>query len=416
MSQNLRKDYIWNTVGVFLQNAVSPVLLLFVTRINGVFDAGIFSFVFSLAIVFWAISMWGGRTYQVSDANNEFRQVSYIKARLVTSAVVIVIALLFAIVNQYDVTKTSILMSLVVFKAIESIADAVQGVIQKHDQLALVGKLLSAKYILGVVIFIVIDIITKDIVASTVVMAVTVGLFTYYFDFMVFGRKKLQQHEKYNKNISTRREVGLIIRRTSLTFYVQILAMFSLMIPRYFIDKYHPMDNGYFGIMVMPITLIVLMVSMLIQPSVVMISKHFSKQDFDTIWKIAQKMIGISIAAGVFVWLVTMLIGNQLLTLLFGVDFTSYNDALLVLVGGAVANAVVAVLVILLTIVRQLKAQVLILFVTSLIELGVSVVVIKGGGVMAASTLFAVTCLAQAALLYVAFYASIKRNGGHEKN
>ena len=67
MTKSVRKDYFWNTLGALLQSALSPLLLIVVTRVNGIDDSGIFSFAFSVAIIFWALGMWGGRTYQVSD-------------------------------------------------------------------------------------------------------------------------------------------------------------------------------------------------------------------------------------------------------------------------------------------------------------------------------------------------------------
>lgn len=82
MKQNIKKDYLWNTIGVLAQNAISPLLLIVVTRLNGVDDSGLFSFAFSLALIFWAIGIWGGRTYQVSDVKHEFTPQSYIFVRI----------------------------------------------------------------------------------------------------------------------------------------------------------------------------------------------------------------------------------------------------------------------------------------------------------------------------------------------
>jgi hypothetical protein len=57
--QSQKKDYIWNSLGSLLQSAISPVLLIVITRLNGIEDSGLFSFALSLSVVFWAISLWG---------------------------------------------------------------------------------------------------------------------------------------------------------------------------------------------------------------------------------------------------------------------------------------------------------------------------------------------------------------------
>ena len=45
--KNLKKNTIWNIVGTTLNAFVSLVLMVAVTRINGINDAGIFTFSFS---------------------------------------------------------------------------------------------------------------------------------------------------------------------------------------------------------------------------------------------------------------------------------------------------------------------------------------------------------------------------------
>ena len=34
--QSQKKDYIWNSLGSLLQSAISPVLLIVITRLNGI--------------------------------------------------------------------------------------------------------------------------------------------------------------------------------------------------------------------------------------------------------------------------------------------------------------------------------------------------------------------------------------------
>ena len=37
--QNIKKDYLWNSLGSLLQSAISPVLLIVITRLNGIDDS-----------------------------------------------------------------------------------------------------------------------------------------------------------------------------------------------------------------------------------------------------------------------------------------------------------------------------------------------------------------------------------------
>lgn len=51
-SPNLRKNFTWNLVGSTAWAFVSLFYMMIVTRINGIDDAGIFSFAFSTASFF----------------------------------------------------------------------------------------------------------------------------------------------------------------------------------------------------------------------------------------------------------------------------------------------------------------------------------------------------------------------------
>ena len=141
MSSSLRKDYIWNTVGVLLQNAISPLLLVLITRVNGINDSGLFSFAFSVAIIFWALGIWGGRTYQVSDIKREFPQQSYMHVRVLLGLLLIIGSIIFCLLNSYSFIKSGIIVTLVILKAIESVSDALYGVMQGKTVIAIAHRL-----------------------------------------------------------------------------------------------------------------------------------------------------------------------------------------------------------------------------------------------------------------------------------
>jgi len=257
MSSSIKKDYIWNTVGVFAQNAISPLLLVIVTRINGITDSGLFSFAFSVAIIFWVIGMWGGRTYQVSDVTREFSHRSYIMVRILLAFVMVIGSLLFITINHYDMLKSSVVIILVIFKAFESVADALYGVMQVHDRLYITGKSLTYKAFGGFVLFAIIDLLTRNILFSSFGIVAANIVFILFYDVPVI--RKLAAVRVLPRHIGQIvRSAVRIMMRTWPVFIVVFLSMFSLNTPRYFIDLYHPEEIGYFGILAMPITLIAL--------------------------------------------------------------------------------------------------------------------------------------------------------------
>lgn len=408
MKNNLRKDYIWNTVGVFAQSAISPLLLVAITRINGIDSAGTFSFAFSLAIIFLTLGMWGGRTYQVSDIKGEFSQRSYLVVRLLLSAVMLIGAILFSLINNYDPLKTAIVLSLVLFKVFEAISDAIYGVMQIHSKLYVAGKSLFYKSFVGFIAFIVVDIITGSILLSCLAIAAVNILIMIFYD-LRFTNKienlslKVEHVNQYVKNAL------IIMKRTSPVFVSAFLAVFSLNIPRYFIDIYHGEDNGYFGILAMPLTLIVLLMSFILQPNVVNMSKLYLKSNYRGFNKVVDKIVFVTIFVGVVALIGAATVGVPLLGLIFGVDFTNYYLALMIMLVGGVANALGAVFINVLTIMRHFKTQFYVLLLTNIILIVVSALLIPENGLLAGVSLFTAASILQVTTLIIG-YKLILRN------
>lgn len=253
--QNIKKDYLWNSLGSLLQSAISPVLLIVITRLNGIDDSGLFSFAISLSVVFWAVSLWGGRTYQVSDVKREFSSGGYVAVRFVASLIVAISAIVFCVLNGYSTTKTGLIMILVTFKILESIADSLYGILQIHHKLYVAGISLTMKAILGFAAFMAVDIVTKNVIYGALAILLVNMLIIFFYDILWVRRvDAISISKKICKEYIT--QAIAIMKHTSAVFVVMFLTMFSLNIPRYFLDKAHPDQIGYFGIMAMPITLL----------------------------------------------------------------------------------------------------------------------------------------------------------------
>ncbi|MDB5162035.1 MAG: hypothetical protein JWM52_543 [Candidatus Saccharibacteria bacterium] len=413
MTHTIKRDYFWNTLGVLAQNAISPLLLIAVTRLNGVTDSGLFSFAFSLAIIFWALGIWGGRTYQVSDVKHEFTPRSYVILRVVLSLVMIVGSIIFCMLNDYEPVKTAVILALVLFKAIESIADAVYGILQVHGHLFITGKSLLLKAVFGFAVFIAIDIYTKDILLGSlgIVGANLLVLFAYdlpnarKFDKVWVGFSQLTVFVN---------EAVIIIKRTWPIAIVILLSMFSLLIPRYFVDSYHDEQIGYFGILAMPITALGLIITFILQPNVVRLSQQFSKKYYEKFHAIVKNLLIWAGIIGALILIATYFIGTQALELVFGIDFSIYKSALIIMVFGAAVNAYVSIYINILTIMRHFKGQFYVLLFTNIGLVIVSMVFVNTFGLIGAVVLYTLTNLIQAIILS-AVYKRLMRRMIHQR-
>lgn len=401
--QAQKKDYIWNSIGSFLQSAISPILLIVITRLNGVGDSGLFSFAMSLSVVFWAISLWGGRTYQVSDVKKEFSSGDYIVVRFISSLIVAVFSISFCILSGYDLIKTELIMVLVSFKILESIADSMYGVLQIHNRLYIVGISLTMKSVFGFMLFTLVDILTKNIIYGALsIFLVNIAVVIFYD---IPWMKYVESVGLTKKNIM---QAGKIMKKTAEVFVVVFLTMFSLNIPRYFLDKYHYDQIGYFGIMAMPITLLTLFISFVLQPNVVNLSELLKKKKIKEFTKIVSKIDFITFTLGILFVVSSYLIGVWVLNTVFGIDINNFRIDLTIMVIGAVANAFVSIYVNLLIILRRFKGQFYTLLVTNILAAVLSVYLIDRLAMLGSVLVFMIISFLQAIILLFIYKRSLK--------
>lgn len=401
--QAQKKDYIWNSIGSFLQSAISPILLIVITRLNGVGDSGLFSFAMSLSVVFWAISLWGGRTYQVSDVKKDFSSGDYIVVRFISSLIVAVFSISFCILSGYDLIKTELIMVLVSFKILESIADSMYGVLQIHNRLYIVGISLTMKSVFGFMLFTLVDILTKNIIYGALSIFIVNIAVVIFYD--IPWMKHVESVGLTKKNIM---QAGKIMKKTAEVFVVVFLTMFSLNIPRYFLDKYHYDQIGYFGIMAMPITLLTLFISFVLQPNVVNLSELLKEKKIKEFTKIVSKIDFITFTLGILFVVSSYLIGVWALNTVFGIDINNFRIDLTIMVIGAVANAFVSIYVNLLIILRRFKGQFYTLLVTNILAVILSVYLIDRMAMLGSVLVFMIISFLQATILLFIYKRSLR--------
>jgi len=406
VTQHARKNYVWNLVGVLAQNAMSPLLLIAITRINGIDDSGLFSFAMAIAVVLWIFGMWGGRTFQVSDVKQEFSHRSYVVARLILATAMIVTAGVFVALNHYEGTKAVVILLLVGLKGVESIADALYGIMQVHHKLYVSGRSLVLKSILGTIVFLAVDMATKDLVLACASIIAANVLVILLYDLRVVGGLVGLRSLVGRAHVAIG-QAAIMLKRTSPVFAVIFLSALSLNVPRYFIDRYHESEVGYFGILAMPITLIVLLMTFVLQPNVVQLSQLYAKKEYDQFRTIVRRILLVTVGLGFVIFSIALAIGVWALGFIFGVDFANYKVDLGLIVAGGVVSALVSVFINVLIVMRHFKHQFYALLVTNVVLIGISAPVVERYGMLGGIAAFALVSAAQLLLLMVSYKSII---------
>ena len=87
--------YIWNTWAAMLNSFQSVLILMVISRIDPVTDAGVFTIAFAIGNLMLTIGQYGIRQFQVSDVQEKYSFREYVGARIITSSLMVIVSFFY---------------------------------------------------------------------------------------------------------------------------------------------------------------------------------------------------------------------------------------------------------------------------------------------------------------------------------
>lgn len=192
VKMDLPKQVTINSIGTVAVLFAQWLISVLLVRMGGFADAGIFSLAMSVANVFGAVSNFGLRSYQISDAGKQFEQKHYMLAKFAA------IGLSFAALFVYlwvDATylprnKWAICLYLV-YLSLGFFSDTMLGTLQLRDKLYLSGYSNLLKGICCFGSFVLSYVLWKDLLLSLGLMAAAGIAVSVVYDLRFFARERV---------------------------------------------------------------------------------------------------------------------------------------------------------------------------------------------------------------------------------
>lgn len=362
MKNNIKKDFIWNTVGSLIHAFNSLFFLIIVTRINGINNSGIFSYGFTISNIFLTVATFGGRNYQITDIKNEFSENLYKNFRYFTTVMSVILFSLLFLLFKYSTYKYLIIILLIIVRSFESISDVYFGILQKNNKLYLVGISLFFKNLISLIAFILTDYLFKNLYISIISWGIINLLFLILFD--ILKAKKISEDRfKIENNYKD------IFKKTLYFFLFNFIAIFIVNIPRYFIDFYLTDElQGIYGIVVMPATMTALLTQFILQPYAVKLSEH-NKKDINKFKASIKKLFTYTIIISIICIILAYFFGIPVLNLIYNLNLSKYKYYLLLVMIGSSFYALNNLLNLIYTIKRKTKYQFIIYAISTILSL-----------------------------------------------
>ena len=336
-NQNIRKDIFWNTLGSGINAFNSLFFLIVVTRINGIDDAGIFTLAFSTANFFNIIGVYSGRVYQVTDTSS-ITDNDYFFHKILTCLSMLFISFMFIKIKHYSLWKSSIVLVLCLLKTFEAFSEVAYAFFQKEYALYKVGISLTLKNLIGFIVFLLTDSLTRNVLASSVMLVITYILIVFFYDCRNICLKKFNL-QKVNKE-----HILAIFKKGFFAFCLSFLSMYILNIPRYVIDA--NMEDSFstiFGILIMPASVVVLIAQFILHPFLMNL-KTALEVDIKKFTITIIKMVALVFLFGVLSTIASYMFGIPLLELIYKLDLKEYKSSLVIVMCGATLYGSVAML------------------------------------------------------------------------
>lgn len=404
-NKKFAKDFIWNTLGTGLNSFNSLFFLIIVTRINGINDAGIFSIAYSTALILYTIGLYSGRLCQVTDTENKIKDKDYIVNRAITCLLMIFLGAGFLVIKQYPTYKTMVFILLCVFKATEAFAEIIYGIMQKQDLLYRVGQSLTIKSLVGIIAFLLVDLLTHNLILACLSMIIINIVTIIVFDFILISRRLIDTTLKVDFT-----NVLAIFKSEFFVFANSFLGIYVLNAPKYAIDNYLTEElQAIYGYIVMPGTVMVLFAQFVVLPFLNKLKELYAAKDFENFKAIIKKIRLCVIGFGIFAVLAAYLLGPEVLGIIYGENLKEYRVDLSLIIGAYIFYSISYVNLVVLTTMRTTFAQFIVYIITALIALIGSNLFVKNYGVNGGAISCATTLILQFIMYTILTTVTIKK-------
>ena len=345
---SLKENTFWYTLGTLCGSATSFLLMIYVTRILGVDEAGIFSISYSVGQLMLSVGWFGTRQFQVSDINEEFKFSDYLSLKIITSIVMMIGCLIYSVYLRFNSYKLLVTILYCLFLMCDVFADLFSARFQQVDKLFLSGISYIIR-ILGYNLVILISLlIFKNLILSIVLAMIYSTLELTFFDMQLIKRISTIHFQFRMEKITQ------LIKNCFPLFISSFLTTFIVNIPKNAIElNFDSSVQTYYNIVSMPSYVVNMFCMFIFVPLFTSIANTWLNSTKSCFIKIISKLIIFDIVLSVFVFIGCYFLGIPLLELVYGVDLHSVKSSFLILIVAGCFASMNSILSYIYTVIRK---------------------------------------------------------------
>lgn len=379
----LKRASFWNMIASVLNAITSAILLFFITRFCGINEAGIFSIASAIAYQCVSLGNFGARGVQASDVKSEFQFKDYFYLRVFSLTLMLGLLCFYAFGSGYTLEKAMVIFTFGLFKGVDVIEDLYHGEYHRCHRLDVAGVLLTIRYSISILIFVITIILSHNLVSACTISAVITIII-----FFVENSKIIPAFYQgdYHFNATGFKSLLFILIPVVITNYIKLYITNA---PKYAIDAcLTDSIQAYFNVLFMPVFIISLISDIIFRPFVPILAEYWNNHDFNLFKKLVMRQVFIILGITIVIVLGGVIIGLTLLEIIYNVSLHDYMFSFIILLFGGGITTISSLLILIITIQREQKVMALVNVITFIICLLISNPLVQSFGIEGAVFLF----------------------------
>ena len=333
-----KSAFIWNTCASMLNAFQTVFILILISRIDPILDAGIFTIAFAIANLIMTVSRYGIRQFQASDVHEKYSFQTYRNWRAVTTLASIIVLCAYVGycygTGNYSYYKSIVVILIGFTKIIDAFEDVLHGMLQQKNHLDIAGKVLAVRMLIYIIAFLILYYIFQNLIitaAGTFVISLLLFLYLNHIALENFSSEKKEQDIK---------NIFRLGKESFPLFLSSSLVMYIGNAPKYAIDTIlNSEEQACFNYIFMPVFVIGLMSQFVYQPIIHKIAIIWNGGRIQELIRIILKQAALILVLTLFAITGGYFLGIPVLSLIYGVNLAGYKNELVILLiaGGMLA-------------------------------------------------------------------------------
>ena len=297
--------------------------IIIIARIGSQKGLGEFTYALAITSPIIIFSQLNLRAFMATDIKSQFDFSDYLTTRLFASSLAFFLIAVMVFIKEYSIYYCLLVLSVSIYKIVESISDLYYGVLQKNEEMSHISISLICHGIISLSSITISIYLFDSILYGCYSIIISWLILLYLYDRrnadVRWDKSSIQNWQRVNKVLKTCFPLGLVMGLVSLRPSV----------PIYFIEEYMGISQvGYYSAVAYFLVAGNLIISSLIQAAAPRLAYYYHHKQAKKALKFLVKLMVVGGGVGVIGIVFSVYLGGHILSIFYGKEFGAYKGLL----------------------------------------------------------------------------------------